>query len=415
MNLRKTFFFALVTLPPFQLMADDMNIIDTYQKRYSQLPFRETPFADIKGIFPISDKLAQGRKHYLLTYDNLDRVVEMQFLQDGKTVPLNINKNVVTNAPHIKITFSDNKEVRTFFDQFGQATQSNGAFKEVYSLNNKGERVALQFEDKAGNKITNNWGIYQYTWDIDAKGTVTEQRIDKNGQAAKIRPGFPFFCLKLHYDQRGFLAMMENFGKDCKTLTQNNMNAAQDKLTYNKHGFMYSWNVYDAQENRAKGNGPNVATGMMEHDSYGNTTREYYLDEFGNQIHNAYGWFDSVATYDNHGNMSSRFNYDPDGNKARIETLGYSGYKLTYDKQGRNRTSLSYYDQHDKPTMHLQRGYHSVQHFYNAQNQVIKIQFLDLQGRLTNRLDNGIAYIEYEYTAAGLKRINYDKNSKQIN
>ncbi len=399
----------MITLASLQSFANDFKLNETYQKRYSQLPFRETPFADLKGIFPISEKLATGRKHYLLTYDSLDRVIEVKFLQHGKTVPLNINKNVVTHAPHIKIQFKEGKEIRTFFDELGKPALSNGAYKEVFELNNKGERTSLYFEDKNGNRTSSNWNIYEYQWTIDAKGTVIEQRFNEQGLPAEIRPGFPFYCLKLHYDQRGYLAMMENYGKDCKTLTQNNMNAAQDKLTYNKYGFMYSWNVYDAKENRAKGNGPNVATGVMEHDQYGNTTREYYLDELGNQIHNAYGWLNSIATYDDHGNMTSRFNHDHSGFKKIIQNLGYSGYVLTYDAHGRNRTSLSYYDDNKKPVKHKRRGYHSVKHYYNDNNKVIKIEFLDTQGKLTNRVDNGIAYIEYDYSGSSVKRLNYDK------
>lgn len=386
----------------------------TTEQRYSQMPFRETPYADIKGIFPLSESQAQGRKHYIISYDHLHRVVEVRFVLNNDVVPLNINKNVVTHAPHIKIEYQDDQEIRRFYDQYGNPSLSNGAFKEVYRLDELGQRISLHFLDDEGERISSGWGIYEYIWTTDDKGTVTEQRFDETGEPAEIRPGFPFYCLKLHYDQRGFLAMMENYGTECEVLTENSLNAAQDKLIYNEMGFMSSWNVFNGEQERARGNGPNVASGIMEHDEFGNTTREYYLDENGERISNAYGWFDSIAAYDAHGNMISRFNHSLDGSTSNIERLGYAGYRMTYDKQGRFRTSLAYFDEDNNPTQHRNRGYHMVKHYYED-GRLSRLEFLDENLRLTNRTDNGIASIQYIQTENGIEQVRFNKNGERLN
>lgn len=384
------------------------------EQRYSQMPFRETPYADIRGIFPLSESQVQGRKHYIISYDHLHRVIEVKFVLNENVVPLNINKNVVTHAPHIKIEYQGSQEIRRFYDQYGNPTLSNGVFQEVFRLDDLGQRISLHFLDQEGERVASDWGIYEYTWTTDNKGTVTEQRFDEEGEPAEIRPGFPFYCLKLHYDQRGFLAMMENYGKQCDGLTENSLNAAQDKLVYNETGFMTSWNVFNGEQERARGNGPNVATGVMEHDEYGNTTREYYLDENGIRISNAYGWFDSIATYDSHGNMTSRFNQDINGNASNIERLGYAGYRMTYDEQGRFRTSLAYFDEDDNPTQHRNRGYHMVKHYYES-GRLSRLEFLDENLSLINRTDNGIARIQYIQHQDGIGQIHFDRDGVRLN
>lgn len=388
----------------------------TLSLKYSQMPFRETPYADLKGIFPLTNEQAVGRKHYVISYDQLGRVREVKFVQDGEVIPLNINRNVVTHAPHIQVDYSEGKEVRTFFDEFGKQTHANGVYKEVYALDELGRRETLHFEDSRGERIESNWGIFEYQWSTDKRGTVTEQRFDVAGAPKEIRPGFPFYCLKLHYDQKGFLSMMENYGKDCKTLTQNTLNAAQDKLIYNQFGFMTSWNVYDANEQRSKGNGPGVARGVMEHDTFGNTTREYYLDEQGNPMSNAYGWFDSHAEFDRHGNMISRFNYDVSGKKSDVAQLGYAGYRIQYDETGRHRTFMSYFDANDNPVAHKARGYHAVSMTYDEKGRRVKLVYLDREMKKVNRLDNGIAEIQIAYDSQNQQAIRqaFDKNGIRI-
>jgi len=381
---------------------------------YAHLPFRETPFADIRGIYPISKEKASHYKHFEIRYDQLRRPLEVLFKQGNQIVPLNISRNVVTYAPNIRIEYQDNKEIRHFFDTSGNPVTSNGSFKEVFELDNNGDRHSLKFYDFQNQQIENNWGIYEYSWSIDRSGTVTERRTNKAGEFVEIRPHFSFFCLKLHYNQKGLLALMENYGLDCQSLTMNNQNGAQDKLEFNAFGGLVAWNVYDDNQERSVGNGPKVARGILELDKNGNSLREYYQNEVGKMMANAYGWTDTYATFDESGNMTSRYNYDSNGKKAMNTSLGYSGYKITYDPQGIHRIHLSYYDEKDNPVVHSQRGYHSVATQYDKKGNRSKIDFFDIDGKPVNRIDTCAASMQYSFDQHNrIKSVKlFDKNNK---
>lgn len=190
---------------------------------------------------------------------------------------------------------------------------------------------------------------------------------------------------------------MENYGHDCKGLTLNSLNAAQDKLQYNADGGLFAWNVYDDKLQRAKGNSPQVARGLLELDGLGHSVREHYQDEKGNGISNAYGWTDSRARFDKHGNMISRFNHDISGKLQNNPRLGYAGYELSYDQQSLNRLSLRYFDEKGIPVIHKLRGYHQVKTEYNASGLRQTLTFLDVDGSPVNRKDTCVASMHYEY------------------
>jgi YD repeat-containing protein len=403
--MRRRFHLALI-LSGFLLaldasaLGDQSDVTPSTAMRvayFAHMPFRETPFADLRGIYPITAAQSGTRKHFRFVYDALGRPIEVSFRLGDRIQDLNISRNAVTFTPVIHISYEDGKETRTFFDRFMNPTLANGVFREVYKLDKDGNRVALEFFDVEGTRIESDWDIYAYEWSVDRRGTVTETRFDSEGEPVSIRPHFPFYCLKLHYDQRGLLALMENYGKNCEALTLNNMNAAQDKLQFNARGGAYAWNVYNEQEERSVGNGPMVARGIMERDLMGDTTREYYEDTEGNIMTNAYGWTDTYATFDEFGNMRTRFNHDAGGKRINNSLLGYSGYVLEFDGSGEHRKSLTYRNADGSPATHLKRGYHAVITEYDEDGHRIQSRFEDSAGDLVNRKDNCAAVYQYSY------------------
>jgi hypothetical protein len=380
--------------------GDQIDAIPTTAKRvayYAHMPFRETLFADLRGIYPITAIEAKRLKHFRFVYDARERPVEVSFRLGDETQNLNISRNALTFTPVIRIQYEDGEEIRTFYDRFMNPTLANGVFREEYELDEDGNRVSLKFYDVEDNRIESEWDIYAYEWSVDRRGTVTETRSGSQGEPVSIRPHFPFYCLKLHYDQRGLLALMENYGKTCAELTLNNLNAAQDKLQYNARGGIYAWNVYNAEEERSAGNGPMVARGIMERDLLGHTTREYYEDADGKIMTNAYGWTNTYATVDEFGNMVARFNHDADGKRINNPQLGYSGYVIDFDESGKHRTSLTYQNADGGPAIHLTRGYHAVRTEYDDEGNRIRTRFEDSAGNLVNRKGFCAAVFQYSY------------------
>ena len=332
---------AIIT-PAVGNAANSTSSISGRVAYYAHMPFRETAFADLRGIYPLTLKQSRHHKHYRFVYDDKDRPVEVSFRLGEEIQNLNISRNALTFTSVIRIEYEEGLEVRHFYDRFMNPTLANGVFREIYERDDDGNRASLQFFDVENRRTESDWGVYVYEWSIDRTGTVTETRVGRGGKAVSIRPHFPFYCLKLHYDQRGLLALMENFGETCNELTLNKLNAAQDKLQYNASGGIYAWNVYDANEQRSVGNGPMVARGIMERDALGHTTREYYEDANGRIMTNAYGWTNTYASFDDVGNMVGRFNHDADGKRINNSQLAYSGYTMDFDEDGEHRLRLSY-------------------------------------------------------------------------
>lgn len=364
---------------------------------YSQLVFRETPFADLRGAYPISHEGAKSYKHYRFVYDQNDRVIEVSFRHGNEIHDLNISRTALLFTPVIRIEYREKKEIRTFYDPFMNPMTSNGSFREEFDLDDDGNRVALQFFDFNDQTIENDWGISRYEWSIDARGSVTENRHNLKREPVEIRPHFPFFCLKLHYDQRGLLTMMENYGRNCEQLTNNELNAAQDRLQYNAQGGFYAWNVYNADEERAVGNGPAVARGVIVRDSRGHSIGEYYEDTHGQIMTSSYGWTNTKASFDAHGNMIKRSNFKANEQPAINANFGYHGYAAEFDHQGVNRQLLYYLDINGQAAIHKFRGYHSVQTEHDEVGNQLSISFRDKNGELVNRLDNCVAVIRYAY------------------
>jgi len=386
-----------IVAPTFGSQLNSVPINTERVAYYAHMAFRETAFADLRGIYPISAEQSDKRNHYRIVYDTHGRPVEISFRLGDEIRDLNVSRTALTFTPVIRIEYRDGMEIRKFFDRFMNPTLANGVFREVYPLDADGNRASLRFYDVEDKRIESNWGIYSYEWTVDRRGTVTETRSDNHGEPVSIRPHFPFYCLKLHYDQRGLLALMENYGKTCKELTLNNLNAAQDKLQYNGSGGFYAWNVYDAQEDRSVGNGPMVARGIMERDDMGHTTREYYEDVEGNIMTSSYGWTDTYASFDEFGNMVARFNHDATGKRANNALLGYSGYIANYDENGEHRTNLTYQNADGSPATHLTRGYHSVKTEYDDNGNRARSRFEDSAGNPVNDKGFCAAAIEYSY------------------
>jgi len=386
-----------IVAPTYGSQFDITPITAVRVAYYAHMPFRETPFADLRGIYPITAEQSRKHSHYRFVYDAHGRPVEVSFRLGDDIRNLNISRNALTFTPVIRIKYQDGMEIRTFFDRFMNPTLANGVFRELYEVDEDGNRISLRFYDVEDARIESGWGIYAYEWSVDRRGTVTETRSDSQGEPLSIRPHFPFYCLKLHYDQRGLLALMENYGKNCEGLTLNNMNAAQDKLQYNARGGAYSWNVYDAQEERSVGNGPMVARGIMERDPLGHTTREYYEDTDGKIMTNAYGWTNTYASFDEFGNMLERFNHDAGGKRINNSLLGYSGYVMEFDESGKHRASLTYQNADGSPATHLTRGYHAVKTEYDKEGNRTRSRFEDSAGNLINRKDTCAAIYQYLY------------------
>ncbi|MBX3174361.1 MAG: hypothetical protein KF709_08100 [Gemmatimonadaceae bacterium] len=364
---------------------------------FAALSFVESPFEDVVGVHRMTAEEASRRNHFRLEYGADRRLARVVFgLGDIPRAPDHTG-NALSEAPVTEICYAEGVETRRFRDAHGNPIYTKGnVAEERFTLDSLGYRRSLTFHDADGAPIQNGWGVARYEWSIEKDGTVIEERFDAAGAAAPIRPGFPFFRLRLHFGPAGYLALMENIDAQGR-LVENTMHAAQDKLEFAADGQMLAWNVYDGREARAEGNGPRVARGIREFSASGFEFSEHYRDRNGASMSNAYGFTRSLATFDRFGNMLSRFNHDSSGQRIVNSETGYSGYVFRWDASGLRRLGLAYFAADGRPTLHRERGYHRTEERYDAAGDLVELAYLDRAGRPVNRSDNGVAVIRTRF------------------
>lgn len=370
---------------------------------YSTITLRESPYADFRGVVQLNEAQAKKRNHYRLEYDENFRLIHIGFyLRDQLREP-NHTANYFFTTPVQNISYRDNLEIRTFQDRFGNAVSQRGAFREIYQLDAQGRRTALHFENEAGQKIENDWGIFHYTWEHQDDGSVVEQRFNLNGALQSLRPGFEFYTIRLYYEAHGTLALMQNVD-EAGDLLNNNSGVAQDKLLFDKAGRWYGWRVLDRDHQLKSGNGPNVATGINIPDEYGYETSVRYEDDQGKARKNAYGFWGSRRVYDRFGNYDFTYFIDSTGAPGMNTVSGYGYAEYSWDRSGLMHLKTELLDVDKKPVLHARAGFATIDYTYNDHGQLEKVEYLGLDGELIDRKDNGLAYIVYEY----------DENHKRI-
>lgn len=373
---------------------------ETLVDYYASVAFRESPFEDFTGTHRLTAAEAARRNHWRFGYGADRRLRSVTFALGATPRLPNHTANVFSEAATIDYCyFGDTLEIRRFRDARGQPMYVRGnVAEERYLLDSLGYRQSLTFYDADGRAVENGWGIARYTWAIGKDGHVLEERVNAAGAPAAIRPGLPFFRLRLRYGPGGWLALMDNIDAQGR-LQQNSMQAAQDRLEYNADGRLHAWNVYDAAEQRVEGNGPHVARGVMQYDADGLENGEHYEDRVGRFMASSYGFTHSRSTFDRFGNLLSRINHDPVGHPMDNPRTGYAGYFLTWDSTGLRQLRFEYRHADGRPAVHRERGYHAIVELHDAAGNTVEMRYVDTNGRTVARLDNGIAVISLSYDA----------------
>ena len=364
---------------------------------YSTIEFVETPLSYIKGSVPLKKDVALHRNHYRFSYDSQNKLVSIAFYNGSVPKNPNHTANLFTLAHRMEFSYQSDSEKVTFFGTNGKQISVLGNCSEfVFNLNKLGFKESLHFLDASSDRVENSWDIFEYKWEYLNDGTVVEDRFNKQGKQVSIRPGFEFYRLKLYFNTRGHIALMQNIDND-GNLFENSSGASQDKITTNVNGNFLQWQVLDNNHKLEKGNGPDVAKGIQKFNEFGYESELEHRDENNKPMYSAYGICISKTQFDEFGNISKRTFYNEENQPSNHKIAGYHKLKIKWDKSGNYREMLSYFDVNGKPTIHVTRGYHSVKYYYDRNKNLSRIDYLDANEQLTDRRDNGIAYITYQY------------------
>ncbi len=444
-NRIKILLYVIIFTVAFSVFArKSSNTPTTFRSEYyTGIAFRETPYADIVGVRPVSKEKANGICHFQMDYDQQNRLVQVQYLLNGKLKPFS---DRFVRSSRIKIEYSGNEEIRTFYNEFGHRTLVSGDVYTVkITLDENGNRTSLNFYDVNENHIENDFGIASYEWNTNLDGTVIEKRYDIHGNIQRNRPGFGYFITKFTYDHRGFLSLMTNLGKEGNKITTDKAGVAHTKIGYDLNGYFIQWQNLDPNYNPKRGMS-NIAEIQYIPSLFNEHLSAAFIDANSKPQVTNWGAHMVKYTFDEKGNVTSSRFYGIDGNPVNTNN-GIGFIKRDYSPDGRFEASRSYFDKDENPIhvnstqIHQTKtefengnpirisyldlngalvtnpslGYASEVRTYDDKGRLTVIHFLTEKGKLTNHATWGIARFVYNYkNKTELASVNYyDATGKQ--
>jgi hypothetical protein len=244
------------------------------EKRFRHLRYNHvSPHVPLKGIHEVDQQIASNTSHYVFKYDDHSRVVEIinNHYHSERKHPL-----ASIGAYKTSISYSKTEETRQYYDMNGKRISNDReVYKEVYSLDKRGNKIQLKFYDLEGHGMESGWKISQYDW-TKHKNMIIEKRYNLKNEPVDVSPYFEFGVTGIKYTKGGF------------PQGHYNLNEAL-QISNNSIGVASYQDTYDAQ---------------------GNHSRYTYHDQDNNLTKNQWGFSIGVKEYDENGNQTSLLNYD---------------------------------------------------------------------------------------------------------
>ena len=339
MKLRKTaLLLGLVTLIiaglPACNQAPTKKNTNTGTVYYRNLLFSETPWDLERGSRELTPEQAKDINSYKFNYDNTGRLLSVEFVRGDELLGYSS-----MGAAKITYEYSDNKQIKHFFDENNQPVESGGAFTYEYTLNEKGTRTGLKFFDKEGQPVENRNKIHSYIWVVLPDGMVQEKRYNLANEETIMNPFCPFYELRFSYNDKGYVVRMANYMEDrlynCTAENCGDIGVSYFVFDPNEFGDVRSFSVYNV-------------TGQMSNLYWGWSRRVSTFDENGYVLEtsvfdqdNEYVGGKSVPvtqnTYDKHGALIETRFMDKDRNIINSPDNGVAITEYKYDEKG-NRT-----------------------------------------------------------------------------
>ena len=313
---------------------------------YRNLQFSETPYDIEKGSHSLTADQAKTINSYKFTYDKTGHLLSVEFVRNNVL----LGYSSMQGAAKITYDYSDNKQVKHFFNKDNEPIESAGVFAVEYALDAKGNRVGSMFLGKDGSMVENGNKIHSYSWNILPDGMVRELRYNLKGEETVMNPFCPFYELRFTYNDKGYTTRMANFKADtlynCTAENCGDIGVSYFSFTPNQNGDLEQFSVFNV-------------TGQMSNLYWGWSKRLNKFDENGYVLEttvfdqdNEYvkGKLIPVTrnTYDSHGALTEVKNLDKDGNLINSLDKGVAITEYKYDELG-NRTETLTFDKDKSP------------------------------------------------------------------
>lgn len=305
---------------------------------FRSLQFSETPYDIEKGIHPITAGQAKTINSYKFTYDDLGRLMSVEFVRDN----ILLGYSSMDGAAKIVYEYIGNKQIRHLLNKDNEPIESGGVNKEEYTLDANGTRIGLKFYGKDGNPVENENKIHSWVWSQLPDGMVRELRYNLANEEVVMNPFCPFYELRFSYNDKGYVTRMANYKADtlynCTAENCGDIGVSYFLFDPNEQGDLKSFsvfNVYGRMSNLYSGWSKRINT--FDENGYVLETVIYDQD---NELLSGKGVPVIQNTYDVHGALVETKNLDKDRRVINHPQSGVAITQYNYDEAGQRISTL---------------------------------------------------------------------------
>ena len=231
-----------------------------------------SPYIKLVGTYPIDAETAKNTSHYVFTYNKNKQLVSIT------------NNHYFTERRHplasigaykTMITYQKGVETRIFLDKNNKRiTNDREVYKEVFTLNKKGNYTSLSFYDDQDQPMESNWQIHNYQW-FKKRGMVIEKRFGLDKKPRNLSNYFQFGVTGMTFRKDG--TPIGNYNLDANyKVVNNSLGVASYQDTYDAKGNHVKYTYHD-QNNKLVMN-PALAIGTKTYDAVGNYIKQGHYD-----------------------------------------------------------------------------------------------------------------------------------------
>jgi YD repeat-containing protein len=302
---------------------------------YRSIVFSETPWDTERGGRKLSPEQAREINSYRFTYDNKGRLLSVEYVRGDEL----LGYSSMGGAAKITYEYTDNKQIKRFYNEKNEQIESAGAYTSEYTLDDKGERTGLKFFGKNGEPVENRNKIHSWVWTVLDDGMVRELRYNLENKETVMNEFCPFYELRFTYNNNGYVTRMANYKADtlynCTVENCGDIGVSYFSFVPNENGEVESFSVYNVF-----GQMSNLYWGWSrrenKYDENGYVTETAYLDQ-DNEFLGGKNVPVTKYVYDKYGAVTETINMDKDRNIINNPANGVAITEYKYDDKG-NRT-----------------------------------------------------------------------------
>jgi len=271
MNFKKLS-ISLFTLCIASITLAQNNTNNTYFRhlRYNHV----SPYIKLVGTYPIDASTANNTSHYVFKYNDDNQLIE---ITNNHYFTERRHSLASIGAYRTIIAYQNNKETRIFLDKNGKRIiNDREVYKEVFTINKRGDYSKLAFFDENDKPMESNWKISEYHW-FKKRKMVIENRYNLQKEHQDISTYFEFGTTGMKFRKDGSPIGNYNLNEDLKVIN-NSVGVASYQDTYDKYGNHVKYTYHD-ENNKLVMNQFGLSIGTKEYDAVGNYIKQGHYDQ----------------------------------------------------------------------------------------------------------------------------------------